>query len=683
MNGKNYKSIYDVTTLPLPLCRDKHYINYINVPVAFDIETSKCNEVLLDNHPVSYMYIWQFAIKYENNYYIQTGRTWDDFLSFINILIKELELSKKKRLVIYVHNLYYEFQFMKNFFKWDTIFARKQRHVLRALTDQGIEFRCSYILSNKNLAKCLEECKSPYQKMIGDLDYNITRTPETKLTPKEYQYAINDVLGLVDYIEYKMEKEADNLATIPMTSTGYIRRMYRKAMQSNPKNRRRFEREALTLDQYYMCREAFRGGDTHANYNIIGEHLLHVDSMDKKSSYPAVIMTEKFPGKFVRGNVSRFSDYLNEGCTALLFRLRLDNVTLYPGEAMPYIPISKVIKIERPFTVDNGRIISAKSLTITVTDIDYKIIMESYLYTDKYIKDLYISPYKLLPKELRQTLLELFMGKESIDKNDPEKEYDYMKAKNGVNGTYGMMVTDILMDDIIFNYGEWSKKKPENPAERLEKYYKNKNSFLSYQWGVWVTAYARKALRDGLKLCGNKGYYCDTDSVKGRNIATLFTGLNQQLEEKAEHADIPAYVVVNGEKRIMGVWEHEYTYDDFVTLGAKRYIGLYADKKGYYYHTTISGVSKTAGENFIKLRGPDAFVSGACINPSGKLKAHYNDTNDIFTITVEGVEIKTSSYLTLEDSSYILNLTDDFERFVNLIKNGEFYIDLFQQSMVQ
>ena len=48
--------------------------------------------------------------------------------------------------------------------------------------------------------------------------------------------------------------------------------------------------------------------------------------------------------------------------------------------------------------------------------------------------------------------------------------------------------------------------------ELLEKY--NKKAFLCYQWGVWVTAWARYRLEEGLKIAGEKAVYCDTDSVK-------------------------------------------------------------------------------------------------------------------------------------------------------------------------
>ena len=85
------------------------------------------------------MYIWQFCIKGV----VFFGRTWREFLDFIDKISELLKLDNKHKLVIYVHNLSFEFEFIRKFIKFDNIFATAPHKVLKASTDK-LEFRCSY-----------------------------------------------------------------------------------------------------------------------------------------------------------------------------------------------------------------------------------------------------------------------------------------------------------------------------------------------------------------------------------------------------------------------------------------------------------------------------------------------------------------------------------------------------------
>ena len=131
------------------------------------------------------MYIWQLAI----NGRVVIGREWSEFLCAVNTIVERLELYKNKRIIIYVHNLAFEFQFIRKMFEWQKVFAIDNRKPIYAITKQGVEFRCSYILTNYSLAKLGEQLhKYKVSKLVGDLDYNLIRTPKTPLTEKEMQY---------------------------------------------------------------------------------------------------------------------------------------------------------------------------------------------------------------------------------------------------------------------------------------------------------------------------------------------------------------------------------------------------------------------------------------------------------------------------------------------------------------
>ena len=55
--------------------------------------------------------------------------------------------------------------------------------------------------------------------------------------------------------------------------------------------------EALTISpsEFSELRDAFMGGHVHANARYVRQVLQHVGSYDINSSYPAVMLFEKFP----------------------------------------------------------------------------------------------------------------------------------------------------------------------------------------------------------------------------------------------------------------------------------------------------------------------------------------------------------------------------------------------------
>ena len=117
----------------------------------------------------------------------------------LGILQQALDLSEDKHLIIYVHNLGYEFQWLRQWIKWDKVFAIKQRRPVYAIAG-GFEFRCSLLLSNYALAYIGDNLlyKYPMEKMVGDLDYSKIRHSKTPLTAKELGYCITDVRSEID-----------------------------------------------------------------------------------------------------------------------------------------------------------------------------------------------------------------------------------------------------------------------------------------------------------------------------------------------------------------------------------------------------------------------------------------------------------------------------------------------------
>ena len=135
------------------------------------------------------------------------------------------------------------------------------RKVLKALLNNSFEYRCSYLQTNMNLRSFCEKMGVHSYKL--KMNYDKKRYWYTDLTSKELAYCINDVKGLVEAITKEMERDEDNLYTIPLTSTGYARRDAKQAMRKV--SRTYLKNQMPSWEIYKLCREAFRGGNTHAS----------------------------------------------------------------------------------------------------------------------------------------------------------------------------------------------------------------------------------------------------------------------------------------------------------------------------------------------------------------------------------------------------------------------------------
>ena len=639
---------------------------YQRKPMTFDIETSKIPK---DNegHYEAFMYIWQVCI--EGN--VVFGRRWEELQEFMKNVINAYKLSKEERVVVYVHNLSFEFQFMQDYFKFVDVFATASRSILTAKTEH-LEFRCSYKLSNMSLAKFIENTPNTlHYKGIDDLDYATVRTPDTQLTEVEYGYCFNDVKGLYECV-MELLKE-DNIATIPLTSTGYVRRDCRNAMNKNKNNRKMFLRSRLTLLQYKLLRECFRGGNTAGDRYLTNLILNNVGSYDLSSSYPFQMIARDYPlGKWNYGvirNLETLEEYNKKYCT--IARYTFKNIRLRDEKPIPYIPQSKCLALGDDREIYNGRILHADVLSISMTNIDFDIVREQYEYDEIAVEEFHYSRKGLLPKELRDTIMYYFEKKSKL-KGDEEHYYEYMKSKNKLNSIYGMTVTNILNTEIEYHDGEYTEKKmnEEEMQEALDKYYKNHRSFLNYSWGVFVTAYARRELEDGLNIAGLDTIYCDTDSVKYiGDHDNEFEAYNERLNRECDSKGVVNYAEVNGKRFYMGIFDKENGYDEFITLGAKKYAFMQNGKLGI----TVSGLSKKKGAEELKRKGGlRRFQRNEVFYNSGRTIAQYNSAK-VHEITVDGCTFSTASNLAIVDTTYTLGISDTMLDIIERLQGDKDY----------
>lgn len=631
---------------------------YKQMLTGFDIETTR-----IPTEDQSFMYVWQW---YFEGVGVVIGRTWQELRLFIMQIEAVLDDAM---LVVLVHNLSYEFQFLRAVHEWktDEVFAVKSRRVLKATMNKKLEFRCTMLHSNMSLATWTAKMGVKHGKLSGeDFNYDIMRYPDTELTEQEIAYITNDVVGMVEAYRAEMERDSVNLYKIPLTSTGYVRADSKRAMRNSGKIVKTILPD---YDIYKMLRKAFRGGNTHANRYYSGMILENVKSADRSSSYPDVICNCKFP-------MTKFREIINPDIwkvekmmkdrRALVFTILLHDVELSdPYNGFPYISVAKCAACVRSGN-DNGRVLNADFIEMTVTDIDWRIIKKQYEFSDVQVTKACWSHYGYLPRALIVNTIDYYTKKTNLKGVDGQQLL-YDKSKNLLNGIYGMMAQDPVKQDIIYHEGTGEFTEDDAPPESLLAEF-SKHAFLAYQWGVWITAWARLRLQEGIDLCGHDCVYVDTDSCKYLGEVD-WTAYNRKRIRASSQSG--AYATdPHGKRHYMGVFEDEEPYTKFKTLGAKKYVFEHADGK---LQVTIAGVNKKKGGIELSRRGGiEAFREGFTFIDAGGTESVYNDSTPYAQRLLNGHKIEMSPNICIRPSTYTVSLTDEYR---NLLEICNIFVD--------
>lgn len=645
----------------------------LDIVCCFDIETTYLPDI-----EQSFMYVWQFQL----GQYTIMGREWSEFLALVQ-RIKQA-VKPNERLICYVHNLSYEFQFLRGLYSFSAseVFCLDRRKIARCEMERCIEFRCSYVHSNMSLDQYTKKMQCTVRKLTGTFDYSKIRYPWTPLTDEEIAYCINDVLSLQEAVTREMEIDGDNLDTIPLTSTGYVRRRCKTAMRSRPAFHSYIGDQLPDYELYLALREAFRGGNTHANRLYVGHIIDNVKSVDRSSSYPDVLVNHKFPVSYFvhRGpcTMERFLKNKNVHKRACVIRIALFNVKLknyYNG--CPYLSKDKCRLIHNGL-FDNGRILCAQYLETTVTDVDWDVIESQYSYDNPCIYDSWFARYGSLPIEFINVINDMYKQK-TLLKGNAENKILYEKYKNMINALYGMTAQNPLKLSFDFFDNDYHIKEID-PAKELLKY--NRTAFLVYQWGVWVTAWARWELQRMIDIAGDGVHtkscfiYTDTDSVKYIGDIDIDTYNSEQQEISKSHG---GYAVdANGNSHYLGVYEIESSYDRFVTWGAKRYA---YEQDGQLYVTTAgvvkrkNGIENAGGLELSQHGGLEAYKPGFCFRDAGGTEALYNDNIDMW-LDVDGHKLHITDNVCIRPSEYTLGITGEY---AYLLKHAELLFDLWSE----
>lgn len=637
--GFDWEYVRKLKEEPIGKGRSRKGRHYAKAVAAFDIETTNDRA-----SKQAFMYVWMFQIDKRPTV---VGRTWDEFRTFFERLNRELEHT----LVCLIHNAQFEFEFLKSVIPIDDAFALDERKILYFRSGK-VEFRCSYLHSNMSLKKYLERMKVPTQK--GEMDYSIPRYPWTKLTHDEWAYCIADVKGLVEAYTKEMKLDGDNLYTVPLTSTGYVRRSARLALQAY---QRYIKPQLPDLDTLHMLMTAFRGGNTHGSVYWTGRVVENVTSYDLASSYPSVLMEEEFPTAFEDADPAMLKYFLDRRY-AVLMDIEFMNIKLKdPLWGCPYIPVAKCLS-SIGHDNDNGRIRSAKYVRMVITEIDLAIIRSEYEFDYSVIR-MKVSKKRKLPIAFRKMIFDLYQQKTELKGGGEEQEYLYGKMKSRINALYGMTVTCPIRPVYAFNEqtGMMELDATQDEETLIKRY--RQHGWIQYQIGVWTTCLARLRLERGIKMIPPEDFlYVDTDSIKFKgDHAAAFEKLNRKLYD-------PKYTAKDryGVEHPAGIFEEDGRYKRFVHLGAKKY--AYEDMNGKL-HITIAGVNKALGPE--ELGTLENFRPGFIFRKAGGQHAVYNEKDTLpgKYLTFDGKQVELTTNLYLEDTTYTLSITPEYGNIIS------------------
>lgn len=700
------KIIYSVDDIPLLLCylrklptTSKKKVEYIEAACSFDIESTS---FYWNGTKAACMYVWSLGLHGS----VIIGRTWEEFVDAMRLLSDGLNLGGRKRLLCYIHNADFDFQFMRKWLTWEKVFSVNERKPLYMISTYGVEFRCSYKLSGYSLEYVSNHLHT-YQirKLVGDLDYKLLRHSKTRLTEKELGYIVNDAKAVMAYVKECMDEEG-SITEIPLTKTGYVRRFVRQACFGTTRESRNSYHwkmcgMKLIPEEYKMQKNAFQGGFVHGSPFFVDKTIEDVEGWDFTSSYPAWMLAGLFPMKTGRWRLvkdRKSFDYFraNYCCIFEVEFTDIKSTFLFDY----YISSSRTQNLQGE-QLFNGRVVEAKTLRTTITELDFEIIEKTYKWKSMKIGKFRTYERDYLPKEFILAVLELYEKKTTL-KGIVEFALEYLKSKEMLNSCYGMSVTDVCKALIAYENNMWDSEytKEDRPQRKsdienlLNKYNKNWNRFLFYPWGVYITAYARYAVWTGIIACGPDYLYCDTDSIKIRN-AEKYRGyfdkynawITAKLTAMCNHYDIdPAKLsplTNEGVPKPLGVWDFDGHYKRFKTLGAKRYLLEYSTdlrngKDVGKIKSTVAGLSKKEALDYmLNTWGRDGIFEHFSEDleipgeHTGKQTHYYCDTPLNCTLTdYNGItaEVHEKSYIHLEAAPYSLSYGKGFVAYYKYIR---------------
>lgn len=515
-----------------------------------------------------------------------------------------------------------------------------------------------------------------------EYDYNEFKLPTDEFTfdEIEYCYRDNDISLLGLYNKCKLYPWIKEPCDIPVSATGFVR----KELANNPEINKEFvSRNGKTyktfdlwkyqcrnqfvtdVDQYFCMYDSFNGGYVHANPFYVGKVLHNLTALDFKSDYPGQCLSKFYPsGEFhkvdpkeefpkLMESIKANYGQLNADWTSLVSKQKYNHHFYYGTFVFKNLRASFVgtrifpncssskskgghdyILVEdtpeNPFVCDNGKVINAGKIALSLTDVELLNLYICYDWDDIYCFELYkCEQYGKMHVEIRNAINYFGIQKEqwkkvvkdleqnqfgshdyelpkeqlqaiehSNDKLNLAKQY-LQNAKASLNGIYGQQVQKPVQDNYELNEVGVVELVNEDLRTALKKERKKKQYSMNHSFcvGIYVTSYARLMLTLGFVMVCKSGcdfVYADTDSLK-----ILTNGHDEELQRNVSRFN-EAYMLHCKEENPFefGTWDFEPTIKAGIFLGAKKYMVLENVEGKDTIEVTVAGLPKKSAAKY-------------------------------------------------------------------------------------
>lgn len=646
----DYTQLSSIRTLKRAGKRNKE--TYNDCIIMLDTETSKKKDP--ENHD---NHVCAFTISIRADHQNLVTLYGHDPVSCIECVDKILKALPADKTIFYIHNASYDYVFLKKFlfdkfgFPEKALFT-KPHYPIVIEWSCGLIIKDSLILAQKSLEKWANDLDVEHKKSVGSWDYDQIRNQNYLFSQQEQEYIEHDTLAGVECIDKMMQQLHHKIYSMPYTATGIVRHDVLKIATQN-RGHDRFLKMSSDYSIYLIMEMVFHGGYTHANRYLINQVITsseygeNIKCYDFTSSYPFCAIAYKMPcHSFAPFRDCTIDEIISHADRyAYMCRLVMTDVEIKDNSVvMPVLQASKCVKTINAI-IDNGRILQAAYVEIYVSEMTLQIIKQQYHCRQHACVDVYYSRKEYLPRWFTDYIYELFKAKCTLKGKDP---LNYMISKAKLNSCYGMCVQKAMNDEIIENYetGEFTVN-TQKSIDDYKKYLNNRRKVLPYMWGCWITEMAMFNLFT-LGSYAETWIYSDTDSVYGINfdekkIAMYNENCKQLLRDRGYEP-----VIYEEKEYILGSASLDGEYEEFKTLGAKRYCCRSASD--HELHITVAGVPKKGVKSLkddINNFHKGLIFSGEV---SGKKMHEYRYVDEIYTdkdgnITGDSIDLSPCDYL--------------------------------------
>lgn len=681
--------------------RGKNRYTLVELYCGFDIETTTLHQ---DGKHLAFAYHFQVSIATPRVINVYLFRTWDLVIHFFNKISEFYNLGETRHIIIAIANMSFEFQFLRKRLQWsegDFDFFAKERYQPLKATYNGIEFREVLSITGGSLAQLAKDyCTT--QKLvtyddngnkISDLDYSIMRNSQTKLTALEEQYCINDVVILSEFMWYLFCEYIRPDRKIPMTFTGILHREFLEELKLlcfQRDDKLHFEHgisygtwqefirslQPKQEDYQFYMKYLFRGGYVHGNAPYTDLDGLMAKMKDIISHYPTRMNLDYFPMSAFKVYDFRRKTYAAELAAldklaktkCLIIHAQFDyirNKTTHTIESK-----SKLIKYTNG-SFDNGRLLSADTIEVLLTEKDYEVYKWFYRWEGLTILSIKVADRGKLPPYVLNVLNRHYKVKEELKRTGKKDTIEYTIAKSRVNTAYGDLVKRLRLTKTTYNNElEWHED--PSPLDYDKEMYK---AILSPFWGIWVTSGARRELLyiiHKLTEAGCVAYYGDTDSCKHKpshKAEQIFKHYNASIYRHRKNRKLRS-AFFDG----LGEFDNEIVDENgkpiavpFKMLGAKRYIYIEDNK----VKATVAGMPKASinqvGETPEEVLKRFTRV-GFRLTPeeSGKLTTSYTDEE--YSANINGEIMTELSGVALYQIPFKISLKEDYIQHITALQ---------------